>query len=142
MNISRQRLFIMFLLVWHYTTTCAGVGKTVAGEGRTGLGHLYQLNQSTVSGWCLHNAIFYAFIMRLTVEERLFILESFLKTNSYVRCRQSFFIAFIFFIFIWMARASKRCYCENSSPSLWSLAFFASVKASSVCIRLSCLVCL
>jgi hypothetical protein len=32
-----------------YTTTCAGVGKTVAGEGRTGLGHLYQLNQSTVS---------------------------------------------------------------------------------------------
>jgi len=32
-----------------YTTTCAGVGKTVAGEGRTGLGHPYQLNQSTVS---------------------------------------------------------------------------------------------
>jgi hypothetical protein len=28
---------------------CAGVGKTVAGEGRTGLGHPYQLNQSTVS---------------------------------------------------------------------------------------------
>jgi len=26
-----------------------GVGKAVAGEGRTGLGHLYQLNQSTVS---------------------------------------------------------------------------------------------
>jgi hypothetical protein len=32
-----------------YTTTCAGVGNTVAGEGRTGLGHPYQLNQSTVS---------------------------------------------------------------------------------------------
>jgi hypothetical protein len=32
-----------------YTTTCAGVGKTVVGEGRTGLGHPYQLNQSTVS---------------------------------------------------------------------------------------------
>ena len=27
----------------------AGVGKTVAGEGTTGLGHLYHLNQSTVS---------------------------------------------------------------------------------------------
>jgi len=24
-----------------FTTTCAGVGKTVAGEGRTGLGHSY-----------------------------------------------------------------------------------------------------
>ena len=33
--------------VLHYTTTFAGVGKTAAGEGRTGLGH--QLNQSTVS---------------------------------------------------------------------------------------------
>jgi len=32
-----------------YYYTCAGVGKTVAGEGRTGLGHPYQLNQSTVS---------------------------------------------------------------------------------------------
>jgi hypothetical protein len=30
-------------------TTCAGVGKTVAEEVRTGLGHPYQLNQSTVS---------------------------------------------------------------------------------------------
>jgi len=47
-SISRQMLFIMVLLVRHYTTTCAGVGKTVAGEGRTGLGHPYQLNQSTV----------------------------------------------------------------------------------------------
>ena len=41
-------LFIMVLLVCH-TATCAGVGKTVAGEGRIGLGHLYQLNQSTVN---------------------------------------------------------------------------------------------
>jgi len=48
-NISRQMLFTMVLLVWHYTTTCAGVGNTVAGKGRTGLGHPYQLNQSTVS---------------------------------------------------------------------------------------------
>ena len=29
--------------------------------------------------------------MRLTVEERVFILESYLKTMSYVHCRQSFF---------------------------------------------------
>jgi len=41
----------MVLLACHYTTTCAGVGKTVAGEGRTDLGHPYQLNQSTVSAF-------------------------------------------------------------------------------------------
>jgi hypothetical protein len=29
--------------------------------------------------------------MRLTVEERVFILENYLKTMSYARCRQSFF---------------------------------------------------
>jgi len=29
--------------------------------------------------WCFNNAIFYAFIMRLTVEERVFILDSYLK---------------------------------------------------------------
>jgi len=32
--------------------------------------------------------------MRLTVEERVFILESYLKTMSYVHCRQSFFEQF------------------------------------------------
>jgi hypothetical protein len=49
MNISSQVLFIMVLLVSHYTTTCAGVGKTIAGEGRTGIGHPYQLNRFTIS---------------------------------------------------------------------------------------------
>jgi len=44
--------------------------------------------------WCLSNAIFYAFIMLLTVEERVFILESYLKTMSYAHCRQSFFEKF------------------------------------------------
>ena len=44
--------------------------------------------------WCLNNAIFYAFIMRLTVEERVFILESYLKTMSHVHCKQSFFEKF------------------------------------------------
>jgi len=34
---------------------------------------------------------FYAFIMRLTVGERVFILERYLKTMSYAHCRQSFF---------------------------------------------------
>jgi hypothetical protein len=29
--------------------------------------------------------------MRLTVEERVFILESYLKTMCYAHCRQSFF---------------------------------------------------
>jgi hypothetical protein len=32
--------------------------------------------------------------MWLTVEERVFILESYLKTMSYVHCRQSFFEKF------------------------------------------------
>ena len=32
--------------------------------------------------------------MRLTVEERVFILESYLKTMSYDHCRQSFFEKF------------------------------------------------
>jgi hypothetical protein len=32
--------------------------------------------------------------MRLTVEERVFILESHLKTMSYAQCRQSFFEKF------------------------------------------------
>ena len=41
--------------------------------------------------WCLNNAIVYAFIVRLTEEGRVFILESYLKTMSYVHCRQSFF---------------------------------------------------
>jgi glycerol-3-phosphate dehydrogenase len=32
--------------------------------------------------------------MRLTVEERVFILESYLKTMSYAQCKQSFFEKF------------------------------------------------
>jgi hypothetical protein len=44
--------------------------------------------------WCLNNAIFSAFIMRLTVEERVFILDSYLKTMSYAHCRLSFFVKF------------------------------------------------
>jgi len=32
--------------------------------------------------------------MRLTVEERVFILDSYLKTMSYAHCRQSFFEKF------------------------------------------------
>jgi hypothetical protein len=44
--------------------------------------------------WILNNAIFYAFIMRLTVEEPLFILESYLKTMSYAHCKQNFFEKF------------------------------------------------
>jgi hypothetical protein len=41
--------------------------------------------------WFFNNAILYAFIMRLTVEERVFILESYLKMVSYAHCKQSFF---------------------------------------------------
>jgi hypothetical protein len=42
----------------------------------------------------MNNAIFYAFITRLTVEERVFILESYLKKMSYAHCRKSFFEKF------------------------------------------------
>jgi hypothetical protein len=44
--------------------------------------------------WCLNNASFYAFIMWLTVEERVFTLKSYLKTMYYAHCRQSFFEKF------------------------------------------------
>jgi hypothetical protein len=37
---------------------------------------------------------FYALIMGLTVEERVFILESYFKTMSYAHCRQSLFEKF------------------------------------------------
>jgi hypothetical protein len=37
---------------------------------------------------------FYAFVMRLTAEERVFILKSYLKTMSYAHCRKSFFEKF------------------------------------------------
>jgi hypothetical protein len=37
---------------------------------------------------------FYAFLMRLTVEDRVFILKCDLKTMSYAQCRQSFFEKF------------------------------------------------
>ena len=84
----------MVLLVRHFATTCARVGKTVAGEESTGLGHPYQLNQSTVSAGVCKTSFFYAFRMRLTVEERVFILESYLKTMSYAHCMQSFFEKF------------------------------------------------
>jgi len=40
--------------------------------------------------WCLNNTIFYAFIMRLTVEECVLILKSYFKTMSYAHCRQGF----------------------------------------------------
>jgi len=44
--------------------------------------------------WCLNNVIFYAFIMRLTVEEVLFIWESYLTTMFFAHCRKSFFEKF------------------------------------------------
>jgi len=44
--------------------------------------------------WFLNSAIFYALIMLLTVEEHVFILESYFKTMSYAHCRQSFFEKF------------------------------------------------
>ena len=37
---------------------------------------------------------FFAFIMRLTVKERVYILESYLKMMSYAHCRQSLFEKF------------------------------------------------
>jgi hypothetical protein len=46
--------------------------------------------------WCLNNAIFYAFIMRIKKKKRVFILESYLKTMSYTHCKQGFFEKFSF----------------------------------------------
>jgi len=96
-NISRQMLFIMVLLVWHYTPICAGVGKSWQDCCRRGENRSWpSVSVESVDSecWCLNNAIFYAFIMRLTVEERVFILERYLKTMSYAHCRQSFFEKF------------------------------------------------
>ena len=47
-----------------------------------------------MSAVAFNNAIFYAFVTRLTVEERVFILESYFKTMSYAHCRKSFFEKF------------------------------------------------
>jgi hypothetical protein len=44
--------------------------------------------------WCLNNTIIYGFILRLTLEESVFILECYLKTMSYAHCRQRFFKKF------------------------------------------------
>ena len=81
MNISRQMLFIMVRLVWHYTTTWQDCCRR--GESRSWPSVSVESVDSEY--WCLNNAIVYAFIMRLTVEERGFILESYLKTMSYVQ---------------------------------------------------------
>ena len=94
MNILRQMLFIIILLVCHYTTTCAGVGKTVCRRGENRSWPSVSVESVDSECWCLNIAIFCAFIMRLTVEERVFILESYLKTMPYVHCRESFFEKF------------------------------------------------
>jgi len=93
LNISRQMLFIMVLLVWHYTITCAEVGKTVAREGRTSLGNPYQLNQSTIGAgaWTtpflrVHNAV--------NSERTCIYFVKLFKTMSYAQCRQRFFEKF------------------------------------------------
>ena len=44
--------------------------------------------------WYLNNTIFYTFIMRLRVEELVFISESYLKMMSYTHYRKSFFEKF------------------------------------------------
>jgi len=93
-NISRQVLFIMVLLVWHYTATCAGGWQDCCRRGENRSWPSVSVESVDSECWCLNNAIFYSFIMRLTVEVRVFILESYLKTMSYSHCRQSFFEKF------------------------------------------------
>ena len=71
----------MVLLVWHYTTTCTGVGKTCRrGENRS----WPSVSAESVDNeyWCLNNAFVYAFIMRLTVEER--VLRPTFTFNIYI----------------------------------------------------------
>jgi len=62
------------------------------GENRSWLA--VSVESVVIECWFLNNAIFYAFIMRLTVEERVFIFKRYLKTMSYAHCRQSFFEKF------------------------------------------------
>jgi hypothetical protein len=59
---------------------------------------------------------FYTFIIRLTVKERVFILESYLKTMSYAHCRQSFFEKFRRQAPVKSAIAKMiKTFCETSS---------------------------
>jgi hypothetical protein len=46
--VKKNKLDVTFCILY-FSTTGAGVGQTVARVGRTGLGHLYQSIQSTVS---------------------------------------------------------------------------------------------
>jgi hypothetical protein len=69
------------------------VYKTVAGDGRTGHGHPYQLNQSTVSAG-VWTTPFLRFHNAVNSGRIIFILESYLKTMSYAHCSQSFFEKF------------------------------------------------
>jgi hypothetical protein len=89
-NISRQMLFVMVLLgmALYYYMCRRWQDCCMRGENRS----WPSVSVASVDGecWCLNNAIFYAFIMRLTVEECVFVLEIYLKTMSYVHCRQSF----------------------------------------------------
>jgi len=70
--------------------------------------------------WCLNNTIVYAFIMGLTVKERVFILESYLKTMSYVHCRQSFIEKF--------RRQAPYIKIRSISSTFNVLVFFATAK--------------
>jgi hypothetical protein len=89
-NISRQMLFVMVLvgMTLYYYMCRSWQDCCSRGENRSWL----SVSVASVDSecLCLNNAIFYAFIMRLTVEELVFILESYLKTMSYVHCRQRF----------------------------------------------------
>jgi hypothetical protein len=69
--------------------------------------------------------------MRLTVEERVFILESYLKTMSYAHCRQSFFEKFR------KASASKKCYCEEVNERTLRKVARNMVKRVDKCIEMN-----
>jgi hypothetical protein len=89
-NISRQMLFVMVLLgmTLYYYMCRSWQDCFRRGENRS----WPSVSVASVDSvcWCLNNAIFYALIVRLTVEERVFILASYLKTMYYAHCRQSF----------------------------------------------------
>jgi len=93
LNISREVLFIWFCWYDIILLHVQELARLLQERGEPVLA----IRISWISRlWVLvfEQRHFYIFIMRLTVEERVFILESCLKTMSCAHCRQSFFEKF------------------------------------------------
>jgi hypothetical protein len=81
--------------------------------------------------WFLNSAIFYAFIKRLTVKERVFILKSYLKTMCYVHCRQRCFEKFR------MLKMNITCAIEEVNKRMLKKVARNMVKRVDKCIEMN-----